>query len=124
MRIHCFYTTAYQDLFDQSFGPSASDEYEVVVRRDPDAKPVEYKQPGWLSITRRKVDFILDAVRDSWNHPFVFSDPDVQFLGPARAELTRLIRGKDLIFQKDAPGPRWLCTGFFVCRGNARTLRF
>ncbi len=124
MKIYCYYTAAYQDLFDQWFGPSAARDYEVVVRRDADADPVDYGQQGWQSIMQRKVDFILEAVRDSWNEPFVFSDPDVQFLGASRAQVSRLIRDKDLLFQRDAPGRQWLCAGFFVCRGNARTLRF
>ena len=124
MRIYCYYTAVYQDLYDQWFGPSAALEYEVVVRRDADTKPVDYKDLGWISICRRKVDFIIEAVKDSWNQPFVFSDPDVQFLGPTSAQLSRLIRGKDLLFQREMPGPLWMCAGFFVCRGNARTLRF
>jgi hypothetical protein len=124
LKIYCFYTAAYQDLVDQWLGPSIALEYELVAHRGPDATAIDYKRNGWASIVRRKVDFILEAVRDNWNQPFVFSDPDVQLLGPTRTRLSHLIRCRDLVFQKDSPRPDALCTGFFVCRGNSKTLKF
>ena len=124
MKLYCFYTAAYQDLFDRWFAPSAALEYDLGVHRDPDALAVDYKQNGWLPIVRRKVDFILKAVSENRHRPFVFSDPDVQFFGPTRTPLLRSIGNRDLVFQKDAPGLGAVCTGFFVCRGNERTLRF
>src|SRR5947209_4148299 len=105
MRIYCFYTHAYQELIDQWFGPSAAIEYEVITRCDADARVVQYKQNGWLSVTRQKVDFIVEAVRENWGRPFLFSDPDVQLLGPTRTRIERLLRRTDLLFQKDSPAP-------------------
>jgi len=124
VRLYCFYTVAYQELIDRWLGPSAAYEYELITRCDPDAHVVEYKQEGWLSVTRRKVDFILEALGDNAGHSFLFSDPDVQFLGPTRARLARALGRRDLLFVKDSPGAHRIGTGFFLCRSNPKTLEF
>ena len=122
--MYCYYTAAYQDLVDRWLRPSVARDYQLVEHRDPESTVIAPKSPGWVSITRRKFAFILEDVRGNWSQPFVYSDPDAQLLGPTRLRLLHLVRGRDLLFQKDSSRPDALCTGFFICRGNSKTLKF
>ena len=124
MKIYLYYTRAYQILIDEWFLPSARKEYEVILKQGGNSKPVDYKKSSWISIMGDKVDFIIEAIRDSWNETFIFSDPDVQFIGETKKDISIFIKGKDLVFQKDSPQESGICAGFFVCKGSNKTLRF
>ena len=124
MKIYCYYTRAYQILIDEWFLPSAKKEYEVILKQGSDSKPVDFKKNGYISIIREKVDFIIEAIRDSLNDTFIFPDPDVQFIGKTKKDIAFFIKGKDLVFQKDSPPEGEICAGFFVCKSSNKTLKF
>ena len=124
MKLYCYYTRAYQILVDEWFFPSAREEYEVILKQGEKSQSVDYKGSAWNSVTREKVDFIIEAVRDSWNDTFLFSDPDVQFFKHTKKEILSFIKTHDVVFQRNSPKRYDLCTGFFVCRGNDSTMQF
>jgi len=77
---------------------------------------------GWTDTTIRKVDLIIRAIKENWGSIFIFSDVDIQFFCPIQKRIFELMEGKDMIIQKNAPNGV-LCSGFFACRGNEKTLR-
>ena len=77
---------------------------------------------GWTETTIRKVDLIIRAIEENWGDIFIFSDVDIQFFAPIQDIIIELMEGKDIIMQRNNP-EGVLCTGFFVCRANEKTLR-
>jgi hypothetical protein len=77
---------------------------------------------GWTDTTLRKVDLIIRAIQENWGSVFIFSDVDIQFFGPIQEKILELIQDKDMVIQKNSPNGV-LCSGFFACRSNEKTLR-
>lgn len=124
MKIYCYYTKAYQALVDEWFLPSLKDDYEVVLKVGEYAgRAANFMESDWTLITEKKVDAIIEAVQDNWDRVFLFSDPDIQFFRKTQKDILPPLRFKDIIFVKNSPD-KVLCTGFFACRGNERTLAF
>jgi hypothetical protein len=124
MKLYCYFTPAYGELFSQYFLPSLhSDEYELVTSNGVFDGPFSnYDSAAWPILTREKVKFIIEAVQANWNQYFVFSDPDVQFFSSTKTELLELSCDIDIAFQVANP-QGGVCTGFFISVGNNRTLR-
>jgi hypothetical protein len=124
MKIYCYHTRAYAEILKEFFLSSIEDDYEVVLREGHfQGEIVNYQETLWDEITRDKVAFIVEAIEDNWMRHFVFSDPDVQFFAETKRFLLDFSQGYDLVMQKSDP---WggVCSGYFVCLGNAKTLRF
>jgi hypothetical protein len=77
---------------------------------------------GWTKTTMRKVDLIIRAIQENWGKIFIFSDVDIQFFRPVKNFILILMKGKDILMQKNNP-EGVLCTGFFACRANEKTLQ-
>jgi len=104
--------------------PSLKDAYEIVFQVGSyKGSYVSFKEEKWVEITCEKIDFVIKAVQDSWNKIFLFSDPDVQFINKIDKYILRFSKNQDLVFQRNNP---WgmLCSGFFACKGNDKTLKF
>ena len=76
----------------------------------------EFRQEGWNRMGLEKVKIMLKACQS--NDVFVFSDCDVVFFKPLDSLLEQL-GDFDFVGQDDSKG---ICSGFFVCRRNERTL--
>ncbi|MFH1876127.1 MAG: putative nucleotide-diphospho-sugar transferase [Candidatus Omnitrophota bacterium] len=123
MKLYCYYTSAYEVLLQEWFLPSLKDDYTVILKRDDYGEScVMYKDKGWHHITREKTNFIISAIKDTWGDIFVFTDPDTQFFKETKQIVLRLSKHNDLVFQRDNP-QGVLCSGFFACRANKKTLR-
>lgn len=128
MRLHVVVSPSHAVLLQDWFLPSLrahhGERFEIRIHSAPQRCPSgEFRTPGWSAAVLEKTLFVVAAVREHWGGEFLFSDVDVQFLGDALGELTSLPRQTDLFFQKDSP-TGILCSGFFVCRANERTLAF
>jgi len=124
MKLYCFYTLSCKILIDKYFMPSLKDAYEIVFQVGSyKGRYVSFKKELWSEITCEKIDFVIKAVQDSWNKIFLFSDPDVQFIDKVDKHILRFSKNQDLVFQRNNP---WgmLCSGFFACKGNDKTLKF
>ena len=69
-----------------------------------------------------KVDIIIQAIKENYNDMFVFSDVDIIFCKKVSQDLVSLLGDKDIIFLSNDYRKTTACTGFFICRGNIRTL--
>ncbi len=122
--MYVIFTPSHERYFEEWFKPSLLDDYELVVQKiEQKCKQASFMQRGWKETVIQKVDLIIQAVKDNWNKVFLFSDVDIRFYRKTWEHIEPLIERHDIVIQKDAPsGTR--CTGFFACRGNARTLAF
>ena len=123
MKIYCFYTPSYEILVNEWFLSTIKDDYKIILKvgKDP-GHHIRYKETGWFNLHQEKVKFILEAIRDNWGEVFIYSDPDVQFITKIQNYVVKSMEDKDLVFQKDDPLGT-LCAGFFLCRGNEKTLK-
>lgn len=123
MKLYALYTPSHEILKDQFFLPSIQDDFEVVLDFCEQTCPTaEFMSNGWTQTTMRKVDFIIQAIHENWGEIFIFSDVDIQFFAPIQESIVRLMEDKDIVMQRNNP-EGVLCTGFFACRGNERTLQ-
>lgn len=121
MKIYTYYTESHKQLFDEWFSKTITDLEIEPTFGDQECPTGSYYQDGWKKTTMKKVDVFINAVNQNLGGVFVFSDVDIQFFGPIKEQLLLELGDADIAIQNDYKGG--LCSGFFVCRGNERTLR-
>lgn len=122
IKLYCLTTPSHKILKDKYFLPSIQDDFEIICEEmEQTCETVKFMAEGWTDTTLRKVDLIIRAIHENWGSLFIFSDVDIQFFKPIKNIILKLIQDNDLIIQKNNP-EGVLCSGFFVCRGNQKTL--
>lgn len=123
IKLYALYTPSHEVLKNDYFLPSVQDDFDIVFELcDQECPSARFMDTGWTQTTMKKVDLIIRAIHENWGSFFIFSDVDIQFFRPIKKRILKLIEGKDIIMQRNSPNGV-LCTGFFVCRANERTLQ-
>ncbi len=123
MKLYAIYTPSHAILKDKWFLPSIQDDFDLVIEFHKQTCPsANFMHAGWTSTTIKKVELIVRAIEENWNKIFIFSDVDIQFFAPTQSKIEQLMNGKDMVIQKNSPRGM-LCSGFFACRGNEKTLQ-
>ena len=123
MKLYAIYTPSHEILKDKFFLPSIQDDFEIILEQCDQTSPsAKFMSEGWTDTTIRKVELIIQAVKENWNSVFIFSDVDIQFFRPIEKTILSLMKNNDLVIQKNSPNGV-LCSGFFACRGNEKTLQ-
>jgi hypothetical protein len=125
MKLYALYTPSHEALAKEWFLPSLGDHYDLRVARQAQngaSDDHRYGTQAFNRTTLAKVELIIQAIDDNHDDVFVFSDVDIQFFEPAREALEASIRGRDIAFQQNQLNGE-INSGFFICRGNARTRR-
>lgn len=123
IKLYALYTPSHEVLKDQFFLPSIQDDFDIILEFcDQTCASAKFMSEGWTDTTMRKVDLIIRAIQENWGSFFIFSDVDIQFFGPIQQHIINLIKNKDIVIQRNTPDGV-MCTGFFVCRGNEKTLQ-
>lgn len=121
MKIYTYYTESHKPFFDNYFSKSVTDLEIVSFEGDQECITGSYYQEGWKQTTMKKVDVFIKACEENQGQVFVYSDVDIQFFGPVKEILLDELGEFDIAIQNDYLGG--MCSGFFVCRGNERTLK-
>lgn len=122
IKLYALSTPSHDILKDTYFLPSIQDDFDIIIVSAEQTCPsAGFMSTGWTQTTARKVDLIITAIHENWGSFFIFSDVDIQFFAPIEKTITKLIKDKDLVIQKNCPNGV-LCSGFFACRANERTL--
>ena len=124
MKLYALYTPSHDILKDQFFLPSIQDDFEIILEFCEQTSPsATFMSEGWTATTMRKVDLIIRAIEENLQSEevFIFSDVDIQFFAPIKDIILTLMEGKDIMMQRNNP-EGVLCTGFFACRANEKTL--
>jgi Nucleotide-diphospho-sugar transferase len=123
MKLYALYTPSHEILKDDFFLPSIQDDFDIIFEFcDQTCASAKFMDEGWTDTTMRKVDLIIRAIQENWGSIFIFSDVDIQFFSPVQAKILQLMEGKDMVIQRNSPNGV-LCSGFFACCGNERTLQ-
>jgi len=121
MKIYTYYTDSHKPFYDNHFSISVEDLEIVSFFGDQECQTGSYYKEGWKQTTMKKVDVFIQACKENQGDVFVYSDVDIQFFGPIKEKLLEELGDYDIAIQDDYLGG--MCSGFFVCRGNERTLR-
>jgi len=120
--LYSLYTPSHRILKERFFEPTLPDDVELRLQYYENDGNGFIGGASFQRAIVRKVEVILEAIRENWGRIFIWSDVDVQFFAPIRDWAIAATHELDMAFQIDAPGPS-LCAGFFFCRGNEDTLR-
>ncbi|HSC25575.1 MAG TPA: putative nucleotide-diphospho-sugar transferase [Candidatus Babeliales bacterium] len=123
IKLYALYTPSHAILKDTFFLPSIQDDFEIIFEFcDQTCPSGDFMGQGWTETTIQKVNLIIRAIKENWGSIFIFSDVDIQFFCPIEEMILKCMHGKDLMIQKNTPNGV-LCTGFFACRANEKTLQ-
>jgi len=121
MKLYTIYTESHKDMYENYFLKTLPNEFEVISNEIPQECPTgEFYEKGWDKTCYRKIELYLKACEENMGGVFVFSDVDIQFFGKIKDTLLEELGDFDIACQNDT-GP-YYCSGFFICRGNERTL--
>ncbi len=126
VKLYGLVTPSHEILLREWFLPTLADSYELRIKECPQVGAMEQHLFGTREFVQTvwfKVNWILEAIRETWGSAFVCSDVDIQFFRKTEPIISHLLQSNDLVFQREDPAgvP---CCGFFCCRANSRTLRF
>jgi len=121
MKVYTYYTDSHKSFYDGYFSKTLEGFEIVAFKGEQECKTGSYYQDGWKNTTMKKVDIFIKACEENQNDIFLYSDVDIQFFGPIKQTLLEELGDYDIAFQNDYLGG--MCSGFFVCRGNERTLK-
>jgi hypothetical protein len=123
IKMYGVYTPSHEVLKDKFFLPSIQDDFDVILEFcEQTCSSAKFMNEGWIETTIRKVDLILRAIEENWGSIFIFSDVDIQFFCPIQNTILMCMQDKDMVIQRNSPSGV-LCSGFFACRANEKTLR-
>lgn len=122
-KLYCMYTPDFHTLLRQYFLPSIKDDFDLDISEFPQECPAgTFRSNGWDETMLRKLELLERAVMEHWNDRiFFYSDIDITFLKPILDISLNLLGSNDFVVQQGWPR-NGLCAGFFVMRGNERTL--
>jgi hypothetical protein len=123
IKMYALCTPSHEILRDNYFLPSLQDDFDLIIENaEQTCTTSAFMSEGWTKTTIKKVDLIIKAIHENWGSFFIFSDLDIQFFQPIEDAICTLLKDNDLIIQKNCPSGV-LCSGFFVCRANEKTLQ-
>lgn len=120
MKVYTFFTDSHRKLFDIFEKQFPYAEAELNVKWFPqECKTGSYMAEGWTSTMRKKVEYILQSLKETpENEWFVHSDCDIA-LFPGWTDILERNKNKvDMMIQNDHS---MLCAGFFFCKSNVQT---
>jgi len=124
VKLYVMVTPSHERYFNEWFLPTLQDKYELVVTRHEQTRAGGvYMRGGWTEAVLKKVDMIIQAIEDNWGTVFIYSDVDIQFFQPTWPTIAAHINDFDMLAQNHGKNNTEVCTGFFACIGNERTLR-
>lgn len=122
-KLYCMYTPEFQTLYEEYFLPSIKDDFEIVLMKYSQECPSAlFRSEGWEKTMLRKLEMLEEAIVENWNQIFFYSDIDIIFLKPILEIALNHLGDNDFVVQQSWPRKR-LCAGFFVMRGNKKTLK-
>ena len=124
MKIFCCYTPSHNKLYHDDFLPTIPAGFTVQSEIIEMFGEGHYDSPQFVPCVVKKVDLILQSLREHAGGVIIWSDVDIRFyrLTPdlALAELGE----RDIAFQAAGVPAYDINSGFFICRCNQRVIAF
>jgi hypothetical protein len=118
MKLFCCYTPAHEILFTDIFAPSVSSAFTIANKRLEIAGAGDFLSAEFLECIHRKINLIIESIREHEGEIIVWSDIDIQFFDLTPDDLVVCLGDADIAFQKEGPLTNEVNTGFVVCRCN------
>jgi len=123
MKIYTFYTSSHKELYEEWFLPSLKEtnpNLELITRNfDQECLNGDFMADGWMTTMHKKIDLVIEGIKDNWGTVFIHSDCDIQFFGDIEQDIVSQMGDADLCGIDDIEE---ISCGFFICRGNEKTL--
>lgn len=124
MKLYCCYTPAHEVLFQNYFLLTIPKAFNVISTRLDIAGAGDFLSPEFLHCIGRKMELVIESIRENWGETIIWSDVDVQFYN-LQPNLALADLGKnEVAFQRETKAMADVNTGFFICLCNAEVLRF
>ena len=124
MKIFCCHTPSHNRLYYDDFLTTIPVGFTVCSEVIEMFGEGHYNSQQFVPCVIKKVDLILQSLRENADNVIIWSDVDIQFyrLTPdiAMAELG----DRDIVFQAAGVPANEINSGFFICRCNARVIKF
>lgn len=121
--LYCMYTPQFESMYRDYFLPSIKDPFDLVTKVYPEECPSgKFQSEGWNLTMLRKLEMLREAILSNWNQIFFYSDVDIVFIKPVLSVCIQYLGEKDFVVQQGWPRKK-ICAGFFVMRGNEKTLQ-
>ena len=120
-KVYTFYTDTHEKLYERfvdTFNSSGmADSFELVSRKFEQESSGRFMEAGWNNTMRRKVQYVLDSIDETFGSWFIHADCDIQFFADMLEDMAPRIEKHDLVAQSDSGT---ICAGFFACKSNER----
>jgi hypothetical protein len=124
MKIFCCYTPSHNALFHDDFLPTVPSSFTVHPEIIAMFGEGHYDSPQFVPCVVKKVDLILQSLRENAGDVIIWSDVDIQFYKFAPNIALTELADHDIAFQAAGVPATDINSGFFICRCNDRVIRF
>jgi len=101
VKLYSFYTPSHEALKDKWFLPSLKDDFELDIAEYPqECQTGAFMDKGWIDCMMKKADLIIRAIQENPGKIFIHADVDIQFFGPVKDTIEKIMKGKDMVIQK------------------------
>lgn len=124
MKIFCCYTPSHTALYRDDFLPTVPAGFTVEPTIIEMFGAGDYESPQFIACVTRKVDLILQSLRDNAGSVIIWSDVDIQFYRFTPEVAVSALGDRDIAFQAAGVPATDINSGFFICRCNDRVIDF
>jgi FkbM family methyltransferase len=120
-KVYTFFTETHKELFerfDRTFDSSGMIEsFDLIANEFKQECSGNFMEVGWNNTMRKKVEYVLRSINETFGGWFIHADCDIQFFADMYEDIAPRIENYDLVAQNDNGT---ICAGFFACRSNER----
>ena len=124
MKIFCCHTPSHNTLYHDDFLPTIPPGFTVQSEVIEMLGEGHYHSPQFVPCVVKKVDLILQSLREHSGNVIIWSDVDIQFYRLTPDIAIAELGDRDIAFQAAGVPANEINSGFFICRCNARVIKF
>jgi hypothetical protein len=97
----------------------------IIKKFDQECQSGNFMEAGWHKTMLKKIDLVIEGIKENWNDIFIHSDCDIQCFGPIEQDMIEQLNDYDLVGLDENPtqNNKEICCGFFICKANNKTLQ-
>jgi hypothetical protein len=124
MKIFCCYTPSHNTLYHDDFVPTIPAGFMLQSEVIEMFGEGHYDSPQFVPCVGKKVDLILQSLREHAGSVIIWSDVDIQFYRLTPDLATAELGDRDIAFQAAGVPAYDINSGFFICRCNQPVVQF
>ena len=123
MKLYSVYTDSHKILKDKWFLGTIQDDWDLDIIHIKGGGD-RAGSPKFLNIIAKKLEHVVESIKDNMGEIIVWSDVDIQFFKRCNNIIIDALGKKDIVFQKERMCNDIVNSGFFVMKCNEKTLGF